>query len=203
MESAGDAPVIKPGTFSLRGRIIPAIALTLVVALLALLAWAIFGSHDPAVQQNGRINTTGYLVPFKGKQAPTFSATDMSGKQVSLEDYRGKTVILNFWASWCPPCRDEAPVFSRLSSDLASQDVVVLGVAVWDQASDSKSFMQEFGLTYPNVSDDNGSIAIDYGVAGVPETFFIGPKGELLGKYPGPLTSVEQVKSIIQDIRGG
>jgi cytochrome oxidase Cu insertion factor (SCO1/SenC/PrrC family) len=90
------------GIPSVRGRIIPGIAIALVVGLLALLAWTLLGPKSDDVAQNGRINAPGVFIPFTNRTAPDFTVTDFNtGKKVSLKDLRGKTVILNFWASWC------------------------------------------------------------------------------------------------------
>lgn len=182
---------------------IPIITILIVVALLGLLGWAIFGPKSDSVSQNGRINASGKYIPISDRQAPEFNTEGFNGETVSLTEFRGKTVILNFWASWCPPCRDEAEIFAELDRSLNPDEVAVVGIAVWDKESDSLGFLAEYGLDFPNAADENGSIAIDYGVAGVPETFFIGPDGSLQGKYPGPVKSVEQVEEILAELGSG
>jgi cytochrome c biogenesis protein CcmG/thiol:disulfide interchange protein DsbE len=189
---------------SVRGRIIPGIAITLVVGLLALLAWTLLGPKADDVAQNGRINAPGVFIPFKNRTAPNFTITDFNtGKEITLADFRGKTVVLNFWASWCVPCQTEAPLLSSYNATNTSSNVVVIGIAAWDVASDSKTFLQQYGLTYLNGPDSNGSIAIAYGVAGVPETFVVGPDGKLMGKFPGAVTSPDQLTTTLKAINGG
>ena len=106
---------------------------------------------------------------------------------VQLSDYRGQVVVLNFWASWCIPCRDEAPVIEKLHREYRGRDVVFLGVNMQDAENDARAFIDEFRLSYVNGRDLNGSIYIMYGVAGVPETFIIGGDGEILRKHVGPI----------------
>jgi cytochrome c biogenesis protein CcmG, thiol:disulfide interchange protein DsbE len=189
---------------SVRGRIIPGIAIALVVGLLALLAWTLLGPQNEDVAQNGRINAPGVFIPFNNRMAPNFTVTDFTtGKKITLSDFRGKTVILNFWASWCVPCQTEAPLLSNYSANDASSNVVLIGVAAWDVASDSKTFIQQYGLSYLNGPDSDGTIAIAYGVAGVPETFVVGPDGKLMGKFPGAVTSTTQLTNTLKAISGG
>jgi cytochrome c biogenesis protein CcmG/thiol:disulfide interchange protein DsbE len=192
------------GLPSVRGRIIPAIAIALVAGLLALLAWTLLGPKSAEVAQNGRVNAPGVFIPFTNRTAPDFTVTDFTtGKKVSLKDFRGKTVILNFWASWCQPCQTEAPLLSEYEANDAPSNVVVLGIAAWDATNDSKTFIQQYNLNYLNGPDANGHIAIDYGVAGVPETFVVGPDGTLEGKFPGAVQSVQQIQTALGSISGG
>jgi cytochrome c biogenesis protein CcmG, thiol:disulfide interchange protein DsbE len=189
---------------AVRGRIIPIIAVSLVVGLLALLGWTLLGPKSADTAQSGRINAPGVFIPFKNRNAPNFSITDFNtGKKVSLSDFRGKTVVVNFWASWCPPCQSEAPLINGYVTQSPASNVVVLGIAVWDVSSDSQKFVQQYGLTYLNGADSSGTIAIDYGVAGVPETFIVSPEGKLLGKFPGAVTSPTQLTDALKETSGG
>lgn len=122
-----------------------------------------------------------------GKAAPDFSLTLFDGRTVKLSDFRGKVVFLNFWASWCPPCREEAPLLEAAWHGYKSQGVVFLGVDIQDTDEEARRFIQAFGITYPNGRDPKNRIAIDYGVYGIPETYFIDPNGRITAKYIGAL----------------
>ena len=190
--------------YAIRNRLIPAVTAIIVIGLLGLLAYSLFGtSKKSTVEGPARVNTVGSLVTLGNRPAPSFTLTDFSGNQVSLDQFRGKTVVLNFWASWCGPCKEEAPILADLVKTSDPSKLAVVGIAVWDQDSASKTFMQEHGLTYQNGGDRNGAVAIDYGVSGVPETYFISPDGKLMGKYPGQLQSTQQVNNLLKELTGG
>jgi cytochrome c biogenesis protein CcmG/thiol:disulfide interchange protein DsbE len=125
--------------------------------------------------------------PLIGKPAPPFTLPLFDGKTIRLEELRGKVVFLNFWASWCPPCRAEARTLEAAWQSQKDRGVVFVGVAIQDSESDAKAFLQEFAVTYPNGRDQSGKIAIDYGVWGIPETFFIDPEGRITYKHIGAL----------------
>ena len=125
--------------------------------------------------------------PLIGKVAPPFTLALLDGKSLRLEDLRGKVVFLNFWASWCPPCRAEARTLEAAWQNYKDQEVVFLGVDIQDTEEDARAFLREFGVTYPNGRDASGKIAIDYGVWGIPETFFIDPEGRITYKHIGAL----------------
>jgi cytochrome c biogenesis protein CcmG/thiol:disulfide interchange protein DsbE len=106
---------------------------------------------------------------------------------VSLSELRGKVVMLDFWSSWCPPCRQEAPALARVYREYEGRNVEFVGVAIWDDPGDVARYAKEFDLPYPNVLDEKGQIAINYGVAGIPEKFFIDAGGTLIRKFVGPM----------------
>ncbi len=122
-----------------------------------------------------------------GKPAPDFSLTLFDGRTVRLSDFRGKVVFLNFWASWCPPCRAEASLLEEAWRRYKNEDVVFLGVNIQDTEQSARTFLQEFGITYPNGQDPRSRIAINYGVYGIPETFFIDKEGRITYKHIGAL----------------
>lgn len=122
--------------------------------------------------------------PLVGKQAASFTLTLFNGKTIRLEDFRGKVVFLNFWASWCPPCRAEARALEVAWQKNKEREVVFLGVDIQDNEEDARAFLQEFGVTYMNGRDPS-KIAIDYGVWGIPETFFIDREGRITYKHVG------------------
>lgn len=118
-------------------------------------------------------------------RSPDFSLSDLSGKKVALRDFRGRIVMLNFWASWCVPCREEMPAMERLYSEFRDKGFVVLGVNVRDKKDDGLAAIKEHGLTYPIVFDPTGRWLLAYGAWGLPNTYLIGRKGEGLARMQG------------------
>jgi cytochrome c biogenesis protein CcmG/thiol:disulfide interchange protein DsbE len=123
--------------------------------------------------------------PLIARQAPPFTLTLFDGRTIRLEDLRGKVVFLNFWASWCAPCRAEAKTLEAASEKYKDRGVVFLGINIQDKEDDARAFIQEFEITYMNGRDNTGRIAIDYGVWGIPETFFIDRQGRITYKHVG------------------
>lgn len=119
--------------------------------------------------------------------APDFSLATFSGEQVSLSALRGQVVVINFWASWCPPCRAEAPLLEAAWRHYRDRGVVFLGVNIQDREANARGFLEEFGITFPNGRDPRNRIAIDYGVYGLPETFFISRDGLITYKHIGAI----------------
>ena len=128
--------------------------------------------------------------PLIGKPAPDFTATLLTGGKLSLAELRGTPVILNFWASWCVACRDEAHVLqeSHRKFEQNGGKLRVIGIAIQDTPDAARGFAKKYGKTYTLALDStDGQIALDYGVYGVPETYFIGADGVIHDKYVGPL----------------
>jgi cytochrome c biogenesis protein CcmG/thiol:disulfide interchange protein DsbE len=127
--------------------------------------------------------------PLVGRTASPFALTTFDGGPVTLDALRGKVVVLNFWASWCnPACYDEAPVLERMWQTYRERGVVVVGVDMQDTAEAARAFIQRFGLTFANAPDPQGKLAVEYGVYGVPETFFVARDGTIRAKHVGALT---------------
>jgi cytochrome c biogenesis protein CcmG, thiol:disulfide interchange protein DsbE len=125
--------------------------------------------------------------PLVAKPAPSFTLTLFDGGALNMKDLRGKAVLLNFWASWCVPCRAEARALEEAWQKYKDRDVVFVGVNIQDKEEDARAFLKEFGVTYLNGRDWSGKIAIDYGVWGIPETFFLDPHGRITYKHAGEL----------------
>ncbi len=135
---------------------------------------------------------------LEGKPAPAFSLVDLDGQPVTLADFQGKPVVLNFWASWCSPCALEHPILLRGAQ--AYPDVVFLGVLYGDTVAKARVFLKNRGEGYPSLQDPDQHVAIDYGVAGVPETFFIDRAGVVRSKVTGPVNQPTLV-SAVEEIR--
>lgn len=125
--------------------------------------------------------------PLLGRPAPEFTLPLFSGGTLRLSDLRGRAVLINFWASWCIPCRQEAPYLEQAWQEYRGRGFVLLGVNVWDAESDARAYIKEFRHTFPNGMDRAGRIAIAYGVGGVPESYIIDPAGRIVRRYIGPL----------------
>lgn len=126
--------------------------------------------------------------PLVGRAAPAFTLRAVgTGQPVSLEQLKGKPVVLNFWATWCVPCYQEHPVLVQ-NAQLLGDRVQFVGVVFNDTEDKIQAFLRERGEAYPTVIDDAGKTAIAYGVGGVPETFFLDPTGKIVAKYEGPMS---------------
>ncbi|HWP29539.1 MAG TPA: TlpA disulfide reductase family protein, partial [Chloroflexota bacterium] len=139
-------------------------------------------------------NWEGRAIPLKVRPAPDLRIAlldapgDVPSRALRLADFRGQPVVVNFWASWCEPCRQEAAVLERLAREYTPRGVVFLGVNVWDSVDKARAFVAEHGVTYPNGVDAGDGAAIDFGVTGLPETFFVDREGRLVRKFIGPIT---------------
>lgn len=134
--------------------------------------------------------------------APDFTFTTLDGSQVRLSDLKGRVVVLNFWASWCGPCRDEAPALQAVWERYRDRGVVLLGVAYTDTERGARAFVEEFRQTYPNGLDIGTRISEMYHIQGVPETFIINRDGEVVEFIMQPLTEaalVERLERLLED----
>ena len=137
--------------------------------------------------------------PLIGKPAPAFALKRAgSSETIELAAFRGKPVVLNFWATWCAPCWEEHPILNESSRALGDR-VQVLGVVFQDDEAKILGFLQQRGAAYPTVVDDRGKTAIRYGVGGVPETFILDANGTIVAKHDGPI-SAEQLQSYLAEV---
>jgi cytochrome c biogenesis protein CcmG/thiol:disulfide interchange protein DsbE len=127
--------------------------------------------------------------PLVGRPAPPFALKAVgTGETIDLDTLRGKPVVINFWATWCGPCYEEHPTLVANARNL-QPEVQFIGVVFNDTDDKIMRFLAERGSAYPTLLDANGKTAIAYGVGGVPETFFLNPKGTIVAKFEGPLTT--------------
>ena len=133
--------------------------------------------------------------PLVGHAAPDFSLAMLrlsTGKsELSLSDFKHKPVVLNFWASWCEPCKEELPLLENTWKRLQAQgkDVIFLGIDFQEAKSDAANFLQSYGITYPAVLDATGSVASKYGIESLPDTIFIDRNGTVRSKVAREITS--------------
>ena len=145
--------------------------------------------------------------PLVGHPAPNFALAMLSpgtGKSaLSLSNFKGKPVVLNFWASWCQPCKEELPLLENAWKQIQAQkkDIVFLGIDFQESNSDATSFLQHYGVTYLAAVDANGSVANKYGVTSLPQTIFINRNGTVTSRVPQELTAQELSKNLQLVIR--
>ena len=160
--------------------------LTVSLACVALLA--LLGSQILVPAQSQANSGSSLLI---GHPAPDFTLAALSSRpapSVHLASLKGKPVMLDFWASWCVPCQHEAPLLQATWQRVQSQGIIFLGIDFQDDHSAGLNFLHTYGITYLNVVDDTGSTAINYGVTGVPETFFLNRQGVIVSHVIGELT---------------
>lgn len=138
---------------------------------------------DPTALRNEEAPSLGFL-------APDFTLTDVNGQSVSLSGLRGKPVLLNFWATWCPPCRKELPQL-QVFHERYGEKITLVGINWGENAKAVKDFLERFGVRYLNLLDERGMAFTLYRLTGIPETFFIDPEGYLRGAWIGPITAEE------------
>ncbi len=133
-----------------------------------------------------------------GNIAPDFTLADLTGEQVSLSDFSGKHVFLNFWATWCKFCDQEMPDLQKLY--IENDDMAVLAVNIMEKNGEVSDYVTNNGLEFPVVLDENGSIGTKFMVSGMPTTYFIDKEGMILGYYPGMMT-YEQMDDVLRQMR--
>jgi cytochrome c biogenesis protein CcmG/thiol:disulfide interchange protein DsbE len=169
-------------------RIVALVVAVVMVALLALMIWGI------GRQAAGTVGS----VAVARKPAPQFTLRLLDGSSFDLAATRGKPVLVHFWASWCIPCEEEAATLERASRAYRDR-VVFLGVDVQDTDASAREFLRRFGVTYPNGPDPGGAISVDYGMSGVPESYFLDREGQIVRKWQGPLDD-ERLRAFLDEL---
>lgn len=151
-----------------------------VVAFIAFLAWGLANSGDGGIAE--------------GEPVPTATLPTLPpGGEGSLADYRGDWVLLNVWASWCIPCREESPALDRFERE-NREAITVLGVDTRDLTDDALAFLEQYDITYDQLRDASGEYADDLETTGVPESFLVDPDGNLVAHFPGPFRDLAEVE---------
>ena len=185
-----------------RRRIVVAvIAGTLVAAVLALLVVGMLnrgvGSRiDDALASGERPDAPSFTLPLLVDDPELGPA----GTEVSLEELSGRPIVLNFWASWCLPCRNEAPILEAVWNEYRERGVLVLGVDTQDLSENAIEFIEETGTTYPSVRDGTTRTETDYEMTGVPETFLIDREGRIALHFVGEVTGEEQITNALEQV---
>jgi peroxiredoxin len=140
--------------------------------------------------------------PLLGKRAPAFTATSFEGHRVSLAQYRGRYVFLNFFASWCAPCQQEAPNLEQFAfgQSRSADGAALVSIDFSDTNAGARRFLTTYGPTWPSLQDPGGAIAYDYGVESPPTTFLVSPAGNVVGDLIGPVT-VANLKNMLAQAR--
>ncbi|MCC6632487.1 MAG: TlpA family protein disulfide reductase [Gammaproteobacteria bacterium] len=139
-----------------------------------------------------------------GEAAPDFTRNDLASRQLTLSEHRGKLVLLNFWATWCPPCREEMPLFSRWQRELKGKGLQVIGVSMDDDATSVKDFIAKYPVSYPVVMGDVKLAQSFGGVLGLPLSYLIDAQGRVVARYQGEadLAKMEaKIKEVLAQAR--
>lgn len=194
-----------------RMRAIRLVCRSVASALAASAALALAGCDGGAIGQdtpasNGQSFVSGsygttFLRAGQRPAEPAVAGTTLTGRRLSLASYRGRVLVINFWGSWCPPCRQEAPALGTLARQFRSMDVRFLGVDIQDNVSGAEAFARTFRITYPSLNDPSDNLALDFRntvpPAGIPTTLVISPSGRISARVIGE-ASYDELKSLIR-----
>ena len=172
--------------------IVPGIVILVIVGFVAILSVGLL-MKEPLTGASGAARVS---LPAADFALPLFS-----GGEITLASLKGKPVVINFWSSWCPPCRDEAPTLEKTWRLYRERGVTFLGVDIQDKEEDALAFVEEYDITYPNGRDLNGRITIDYGVSGIPIPFFVDREGMIVSRWVGAISEnllVERVEELLR-----
>ena len=165
-------------------RPLPIVVVAATVALITLLAFGLASGNGASSTLDDAISR-GERPPAPDLKLPPL---DGGGPPKSVADYRGQVVVLNVWASWCEPCRDESPLLERWHKKMTPRGGTVLGIDIQDIDGDARKFIREYGLTYPHLRDKEGDdVRSEYGVVSYPETFVIDRQGRVAAIVRGPV----------------
>ena len=165
----------------------------MIVGLIGLMAWGLM-NKSPVTSRSG--------ITRVQQPAPDFTLALFDGSELSLSELRGWPVVVNFWASWCPPCREESHELERTWRANRANDVWFVGLDIQDVKKDALAYLKEFGITYPNGRDVDGKITVDYGVIGLPTTFFVNRKGIVERRWVGAIDE-KRLVAWIDDLTAG
>jgi cytochrome c biogenesis protein CcmG/thiol:disulfide interchange protein DsbE len=175
---------------------VPIAVIFVALALLALLAYGLAQTEPDRGVESA-------LESGEPEQASEFTLPTLDGDaERSLADYRGQVVVLNFWASWCPPCRDESPLLESWQRRIARRGGLVLGVDVQDLTGDAQDFIEKYDLSYPMLKDRDGEVMAEYGVAQLPETFVIDRDGSVTAVRRGAVDEKFMEAEVAPLLRG-
>jgi len=166
-----------------------------VAALLLVIGYAAIRTQQPA-------SITAALARGERPDAPEFRLPRLDGGTLALSDLRGRYVVVNFWASWCIPCKEEAPLLERAWTTYRDRGLVVVGVNIQDLEPEARRFIARTGATYLQVRDGDGRVSRAYGITGVPETFFLTRDGRILSKFPGAAVEWRLWEEAIENLLG-
>jgi peroxiredoxin len=162
----------------------------------------------PAQAEHNAFELLGVSKPRTVKMAPDFSLTDVNGNKVSLKDFRGKSVLINFWATWCGPCREELPSLQALHEKLSGEGFVVLAINIDRRNPDRvKKYMKEYNLSFPVPIDPSQQVRKKYYIMGLPVSYLVDPNGKLRGFISGARSwdspaSIEVMRSLNNYLAG-
>ena len=179
MDTTDDLVDDRPG--GPRGALVAAGVIAVLVALMVV----VLATRDPSTERQSQS-------PLLGQLAPATAGTTLDGEEVSIDDHRGRWVVVNFFASWCTPCIEEHPQLMAFdAAHRAEGDAVLIGVTFDNVTEEARAFFAERGGDWPVIDDPENSIGVAYGVAQVPETFVIAPNGTVVQRFAGAVTRAD------------
>ncbi|MQG87832.1 MAG: TlpA family protein disulfide reductase [SAR202 cluster bacterium] len=158
-----------------------------VLFVISLMTWGVIQNNGQAGQTS--VNNQFGEVSLSVDANADFELVSLDGETISIEDFRGSIVVVDFWSSWCAPCKAEGPVLAKTYDKWKNRGVEFIGIAIWDSKEPVEEFIELNKINYVNGIDPDGRIFVDFGVSGIPEKFFVTPEGQIVRKIIGPNTS--------------